>query len=77
MEQAGEVDYLITWKDEFVGRVSLVATDAAPAQYRAQRHFCRIRVGRLRPCSRRSPSATQKRTFSAGSHSIGGRIVRH
>ncbi|TCN40083.1 hypothetical protein EV644_10610 [Kribbella orskensis] len=23
MEQAGEVDYLITWRDEFVGRVSL------------------------------------------------------
>jgi hypothetical protein len=22
MEQAGEVDYLITWRDEFVGRVS-------------------------------------------------------
>jgi hypothetical protein len=24
MEQAGEVDYLITWRDEFVGRVSLI-----------------------------------------------------
>jgi hypothetical protein len=23
MEQAGEVEYLITWRDEFVGRVSL------------------------------------------------------
>ncbi len=29
MEQAGEVDYLITWRDEFVARVSL--TPCRPA----------------------------------------------
>ena len=28
MEQAGEVDYLITWRDEFVGRVSLTGVQS-------------------------------------------------
>ena len=34
MEQAGEVDYLITWRDEFVGRVSLTPCRRAGANRR-------------------------------------------
>jgi len=34
MEQAGEVDYLITWTDEFVGRVSLTPCRRAGANRR-------------------------------------------
>ena len=34
MEQAGEVDYLITWSDEFVGRVSLTPCRRAGANRR-------------------------------------------
>jgi hypothetical protein len=34
MAQAGEVDYLITWRDEFVGRVSLTPCRHAGANRR-------------------------------------------
>jgi hypothetical protein len=37
MEQAGEVDYLITWRDEFVGRVSLTPCRRAGANRRPHR----------------------------------------
>ena len=50
MEQAGEVDYLITWRDnEFVGRVSLTPCRRAGANRRCfafpKSPAC------LRPCS--------------------------
>ena len=32
MEQAGEVDYLITWRDEFVRRVSLTPSGSTADQ---------------------------------------------
>src|SRR5436190_15305571 len=53
MEQAGEVDYLITWRDnEFVGRVSLTPCRRASANRRCS--HCRSRL-RASGCAYTSP----------------------